>query len=175
MLRSIPSVAGRSLYTPGGLVHAIGEGNLILEVQQNSNTTYRVFDWDRVGPDGRARDLHVQQAMEVIDWRAPALGLLAPVPMSGPVPANRHLRLLRCDYFELASLQLAEPEEIVLDGTTFHALFVADGAVRVEWGTSGEALDLPRGRSCLVPAALGRYRLSPADGTGGARVLTTSL
>lgn len=174
LLRPVPSVAGKSLYTPGGMVHAIGEGNLLLEVQQSSNTTYRLYDWDRVGADGRARELHVQKAMEVIDWKAPAMGLLSPVPLPGPVSANRHTRLLRSDYFELCSVRLAEPERVSMDGTSFHALFVAEGSVRVGEEGSPEAVELPCGRSCLVPACNGSYVLAPLDGTE-ARVLTTTL
>jgi mannose-6-phosphate isomerase len=174
LLRSIPSVAGKSLYTPGGMVHAIGEGNLLLEIQQNSNTTYRVYDWDRAGPDGRGRELHVQQAMEVIDWRAPAIGLLTPIPMPGPVAANRHARLLRSDFFELSSLHLAQAERVGMDGLSFHALFVAEGTVQVGWGTSGEMVSLPCGRSCLLPASLVSYELTPMGGAA-ARVLTTTV
>ncbi len=59
---------GDSLFLPSGRVHAIGAGNVIFEIQQNSDTTYRVFDWNRVGLDGRPRELHVEQSLESIDF-----------------------------------------------------------------------------------------------------------
>ena len=63
-----PATPGQAIFIPGGLVHAIGDGCLIYEVQQNSNTTYRLYDWDRVGADGTPRALHVGQSFKVIDW-----------------------------------------------------------------------------------------------------------
>lgn len=173
LLRSVPATPGRALYMPGGTVHAIGEGCLILEVQQNSNTTYRVYDWDRVGADGKPRELHVLKAMEVIDWRAPSLGLLAPVPDKRPAGANPRSRIVRSDFFRMDALRLESPETVALDGTTFQALFVAEGSVRVEWG-EGRAIRLACGRSCLVPAALPAYALTP-EGDTPAKVLITSL
>ena len=155
-------------------VHAIGEGNLIYEVQQNSNTTYRVFDWDRVDANGRSRALHIDKAMEVIDWRAPRPGFLRPVAESDAASGNRHSRVLRSDFFELRSTRLVAREEVALDGLTFHALFVADGAVRLSWDGMDAPLDLPLGTSCLVPASLGSYALEPA-GDEGATVLTTTI
>ncbi|MCU0772769.1 MAG: class I mannose-6-phosphate isomerase [Verrucomicrobia bacterium] len=59
---------GDSLFLPSGRVHAIGGGNVLFEIQQNSDTTYRVFDWNRVGLDGRPRELHVEQSLECIDF-----------------------------------------------------------------------------------------------------------
>ncbi|MCC5841852.1 MAG: class I mannose-6-phosphate isomerase [Opitutales bacterium] len=65
----LPSKAGDSLFVPSGRIHAIDGGNLILEIQQNSDTTYRVYDWGRVGLDGQPRQLHVQESMASIDFQ----------------------------------------------------------------------------------------------------------
>jgi len=64
----IPVGIGDALFLPSGRVHALGAGNVIFEVQQNSNTTYRVYDWDRVGLDGKPRDLHLEQSLASIDF-----------------------------------------------------------------------------------------------------------
>lgn len=166
------SQPGCAMYVPGGTVHAIGDGNLIYEVQQNSNTTYRVYDWDRVGPDGRARELHVEKALAVIQWRAPELGFLRPVDETAAAPGNSRRRILRSDFFELHETLLREREPVTMDGLSFHALFVECGTVRLVWD-GGEPLILPSGTSCLVPAGLGTYALEPVEGEP--KVLTTNV
>ncbi len=169
LLAAHPSKPGSSLFVPGGPVHAIGDGNLVFEVQQSSNTTYRLYDWDRVGADGRTRELHVEKALKVIDFRAPALGFIDPVEEGG---ANPRSRVLRTDFFRLEKTRLLAPETVALDGLSFHALFVLSGAARVS-GTGFEPVDLPLGTSCLVPAALGSYSLDPA--AENTEILTTSI
>ena len=82
---------GEAFFIPGGLVHAIGDGALIYEVQQSSNTTFRLYDWGRVGADGRARELHVDKALEAID-------LALPVP--------RPVRELDTPYFRFTQVDL---------------------------------------------------------------------
>jgi mannose-6-phosphate isomerase len=64
----VPVKSGDTMFLPSGRVHAIGAGNVIFEIQQNSDTTYRVFDWNRVGLDGKPRDLHVEQSLASIDF-----------------------------------------------------------------------------------------------------------
>ncbi len=68
MLHRLDVEAGDVMFLPSGRVHAIGSGNVIVEIQQNSDTTYRVFDFNRPGLDGRLRDLHVEESMRSIDW-----------------------------------------------------------------------------------------------------------
>lgn len=68
LVRRLPTESGDSLFVHSGRLHAIDAGNLILEIQQNSDTTYRVYDWGRVGLDGRPRQLHVEQSMRSIDF-----------------------------------------------------------------------------------------------------------
>jgi mannose-6-phosphate isomerase len=67
-LHVLPTRTGDSIFIPSGRLHAIGEGNLIVEIQQNSDTTYRVFDWNRVGLDGKPRELHIGESMESTDF-----------------------------------------------------------------------------------------------------------
>lgn len=171
LLRKVDVVPGKSIFIPGGLVHAIGEGCLILEVQQNSNTTYRVYDWDRVGADGKARDLHVRQAMEVIDWKAPNLGLLAAMPMSAVAKANKRERVLRCDYFTMERYTLAEPEPVEADGRSFRAVFAAQGSVKIVSDLSETLVE--HGRSCLIPAEMRAYQIVPIEDS--ATILTVEV
>lgn len=75
-LQELEVKAGDVLYIPAGAVHAIGEGILICEIQQNSDTTYRVYDWNRVDDKGRQRELHIEKALDVIDFDAGECGTL---------------------------------------------------------------------------------------------------
>ena len=174
LVRVVDAEPGKALYIPGGLVHAICEGCFVLEVQQSSNTTWRVYDWDRVGPDGRPRELHVARAMEVIDWKAPPASLSVPYAMKAADPRNRRERVVRSDYFTMERYELAAPEPFALDGRSFRVLFAARGALLVREAGGRETL-VPEGRSCLLPAALGEGAVAPADAAAGAAFLSMEL
>lgn len=74
VLRRVPVKAGQTYYLPAGTLHAIGAGIVLFETQQASDLTYRIFDWNRVGTDGKPRQLHVQKAADVLDYHAAARG-----------------------------------------------------------------------------------------------------
>ena len=118
--------AGETMFLPSGRVHAIGAGNVILEIQQNSDTTYRVDDWGRKDEQGKSRALHVKEALESIHWSDVEPAFVQP----------RGERLLVCDYFKVTRWWLAREEvrEIVPDRGTFRFLFVADGKIQAEGG-----------------------------------------
>jgi len=162
--------AGEALFVPGGRVHCIGEGYLLLEIQQNSNTTYRVYDWGRVGTDGKPRALHVEQALRAINWNDPCPAAIRPEEgeSSGANPVRR---IVHCPYFHVDRIDLVGPESVSNDGRSFHALFAATGAMTVTG--AGADLNVRTGDSCLVPAALADYGLTPAH--GGATVIRVSL
>jgi mannose-6-phosphate isomerase len=162
------------LYVPGGTLHAIGEGCLILEIQQTSDTTYRLYDWERVGPDGRPRALHLQKGLEALRWGVPPPTLLAPVEDRAHGGRNRHFRILRSDFFALHKTLLLAEERVDLCGSTFHALFAADAPVRIRWDAPQGEFCLSGGDSCLVPAGLSCYHVAPAA-PSGATLLTTTL
>ena len=75
LIHHIPSRAGDAFFIPSGRIHAIGAGNVIFEVQQNSDTTYRVFDWNRLGLDGKPRALHIEESLASINWDDPEPGV----------------------------------------------------------------------------------------------------
>ena len=160
---------GQALFIPGGLVHAIGAGCLIYEVQQNSNTTYRLFDWGRTGTDGKPRQLHIEESFKTIDWtlRPPQMVTPAPASCDG---AHRWSDVVSCGLFTMRKLDLPEPQQISMDGTTFHALFVTSGRVTVVAG--GQSVAMKAGSSALVPAAASGYTLTPDTAS---TVLVTTL
>lgn len=170
MLKPVKMGADTAILVPGGTVHCIGEGLLLLEVQQNSNTTFRVYDWDRVGPDGKARPLHVAEAKKSISWsgRTPVRARLRVTAREG---LNVVSEVLACRHFRVESLALVEPFAAANDGRSFHALFVANGAAIIRAGRC--SVTVKCGTSCLIPASIGKYTISPLSAT--ARVLRITL
>lgn len=170
VLREIPVRAGDAIFLPGGRVHAIGEGCLLLEVQQSSDTTYRLYDWDRVDARGRARELHVEKALEAIRWEddGPEARI---VPWPGRLPSGRATEQLHDGpYFRVERGDLAGPEEFPENPRTFEAWFLETGRAALSW--AGGALRLTAGRTALVPAGL-PWRLEPE--TAGTRWIRISL
>ena len=145
---------GDVLFIPGGLVHAIGAGARVYEVQQSSNTTYRLYDWGRVGADGRPRTLHVAESLMTIDF-------------SLPVPEPR--AEVSCPFFKFAPWDLSAPVDIPADASTFRVLYAAEGSASLAW--DGGAAPLANGRAALVPAGVA-VRVAPE---GRVRLLVTEL
>jgi len=156
LLHRVAVQAGDALFIPGGRVHAIGEGCLLLEIQQNSNTTFRVHDWDRIGPDGRSRALHLDQALKVIDWNNTESGLIRfPRP-----PSPNPTLLLECPLFRVEQIGIREPIEWTRHPDGFQILFIAEGSLFLEGG--GIETQAPRGSSWLIPAGMDPLRLRAA-------------
>ena len=166
----LPVAAGDAIFVPGGRIHAIDDGCLLLEIQQNSNTTYRVHDWGRVGHDGKPRPLHIEEAMQVIDWNdaGDAKVKTSRTDMAG---GNSVKEIVCCPYFNVEELQLATALQVKGDGSSFEVWFVAEGGVTLQ--AEGTRTVVARGVSCLVPAALREYSLEPAS--GASRVIRTRL
>lgn len=161
--------AGQALFIPGGLVHAIGAGCLIYEIQQNSNTTYRLFDWNRTGPDGQTRPLHIDASLKSIDWSLPAPQAVSPVAQADG-HGNQWAVVSRCAYFTTRQLEGDKRESVTLDGTSFHAVFTMDGTIDLAAG--GQSVRLAKGMSALIPADAAAYTVTPH---GHAKMLITSL
>ena len=143
---------GDTVYIPAGMLHALGPGTLLYEVQQTSNITYRVYDWDR--PASAGRPLHIAQSLAVTN---PALsGQVIPPPA---LDEGGRSRLIHCPYFTLERLDAAR-QPIGLDpaGESFHILTVTQGQARVEG--AGWTIDLDPLQTALVPAGAGAYRLT---------------
>ena len=166
-MRPVPVKKDSAVFVRGGSVHAIDEGCLILEIQQNSNTTYRIYDWGRTGNDGTPRPLHIEQAINVINWNDHESPLVEPKVLID-TDTFQSLEILKCEYFELEKLIFSTPLEVPMSGKTFHALFVEDGEAIISWGD--ESLIAPAGTSILIPAALPGYTLD-----GNATVLRTTI
>lgn len=166
LLPSFAVSARDCLYIPSGLVHAIGAGCLVYEVQQSANTTYRLYDWNRVDAAGRARELHIEKGMEAIDWE-----LGAPRPHSVRAVDDSWEKCCSSPYFELRYRKLASRHRWVGDERSLRIVFVVAGGCEIE--LDGRSERLGAGASCLLPACGGDAKLSPlSDDTA---VLGTKL
>lgn len=144
---------GESVLIRAGMVHALGPGLFIYEVQQTSNITYRVWDWDR--PATAERPLHIEQSIAVAN-----LDLEPRVVPPQQLHDSQVANLVSCEYFRLQQI-CAEHQGIEMDtnNETFHALTVLEGNVRLQG--PGWELPLRRYESVVVPAACGAYRIQP--------------
>ena len=143
--------AGDSLYLEAGTVHALGPGILIYEIQQASDTTYRLYDWGRMGLDGQPRELHIDKGLRVARLDSPP----AVMRTEGEL-------LVSCDYFQLWRHELAGGARFIEGGGRFHALTCIAGEAQVD-AADCETLNLRMGETCLVPASVGEFALC---GTG---------
>ena len=153
VLRKVPVKPGDVFFIPSGTLHAIGAGLVIAEIQQNSNVTYRVFDYGRLGADGKPRPLHVEKALAVTDRRpAPALDF------------GDHLG--DCRYFTTDGYQGDFRGDC--DGTSFHALLFTEGQGSLTCG--GETREVRKGQCWFLPAGSGEYQVA-----GGVQTLDAYL
>jgi mannose-6-phosphate isomerase len=148
--------SGDCILIQAGTVHAIGAGILLAEIQQCSDTTFRIFDWNRVDDQGQPRPLHIEQGVRAIDFQR---GPVQPMP---PQPADRQdcVTLVECDKFAMRKWSLIEPHQTVSVGgdDRFRILAVTRGSAIVENDPSG--LPLALGQTMLLPAAIGRTGVS---------------
>ena len=170
LLHKVPVKPGDAVFIPGGRVHAIGAGCLLLECQQNSNTTYRIYDYGRVGADGKKRELHLAEALKVIHWDDRSPPLAVPVQREQSPPGERW-EILASPYFRMEQLRLSGAWNLAPEHATFRVLFVEEGTVSITGPLGVE--QAARGTTLLIPAACPDLTLAPKDGQ--ARVLLMGL
>jgi mannose-6-phosphate isomerase len=144
----IPVQEGDALFLPSGRVHALGAETVIFEIQQNSDTTFRVFDWNRADHDGKPRELHVPQSLASIDFgdfEPPLLPRASHAAHPGTVRP-----LVRNELFDVSLRQWAANDQLVLPAGRMTILGVVQGALRIEG--AGETVEISPGQFCLVPA-----------------------
>ena len=137
-------------FIEAGTMHAIGKGILIAEVQQNSNTTYRVSDYGRLGADGKPRQLHIKQAVEVTKTKKPTrpYGAVGDVTL---YPFGTVRELAKCEYFTTELIHL-DGNVGIYDNDSFISLLVLDGEVSLSY--TGGMMRLKKGDSVFIPATL---------------------
>ena len=153
VLTRVPVQAGDAIFIPGGRVHAIDGGCLILEAQQSSNTTYRVYDWGRVAADGKPRELHIERAVQVALWDDPDPAKVEPVALG-----NGRWRVHESPYFRMERWAVDGDDALTDLPETFQVFFCVEGKVRIDADEGG--VELTPGRSCLLPACLEGVRIA---------------
>ncbi len=147
LLNAIPVRAGDCHYLRSGTVHALGAGILAAEVQTPSDTTFRVFDWNRLGPDGQPRALHVDQAMEVIDFGPPVSNERRETGHG----TTGNMRLVSCDYFNINRIKLTGGQEQMLVDAEPIVLIATEGQGVITCDDAGPTA-FTRGDTLLIPA-----------------------
>jgi mannose-6-phosphate isomerase len=146
----LPVKAGDAMFLPSGRVHAIGAGLVIFEIQQNSDTTYRVFDWNRVGLDGKPRDLHVAQSLQSIDFED-----VEPQLSSGDFSSAGRFRIRRLTRNGL--FKVDQFKSLARETLRFHQprlRIIASLEHQLTVCGDGTSIELHPGRFCMVPASV---------------------
>ncbi|MCM2369191.1 type I phosphomannose isomerase catalytic subunit [Aporhodopirellula aestuarii] len=147
---------GDCVFIPAGTVHAIGAGLLVAEIQQSSDTTFRLYDWNRVDANGNGRELHIQQSLDVTDFER---GPVEPVRIDRS--SNGWQTLVECDKFKLRAI--SNGSESVGGDNRFHIITVPQGQATLI--TDSQRYDLTAGDSVLLPAAHDAVTLNLSDDT----------
>ena len=167
VVNATPSKPGDAFFIPAGQIHSIGAGNLIAEVQQSSDITYRIYDYGRLGADGKARPLHTSQAREALNFGAAADGKVDFVPAAGPGVTP----LVKCPKFDVGRLDYNSGYTLDLPRPhNFVVLMCIGGETSVTADEGIGSAALVRGVTVLVPAAATRLTL-----TGKAQLLVVTM
>ena len=150
--------AGDVFFLPAGRVHSIGKGCFIAEIQQTSDITYRIYDFGRLGLDGKPRELHVEQSKDAIDY-----SVLDDYKTSYTPELNKPVSLVECDYFKTHLLNLTEAVEVpVKVNDSFMIVICLEGTGTLT-DSSGYSLNFKQGETVLVPASIECISLIPNE------------
>lgn len=168
---ALPVAAGDTVFVPAGTVHTIGAGTVLCEIQQQSDITYRVFDFNRLGPDGKPRPLHVDKALAVIRFEQQVGGKTTPVRIATPHLTESYLAA--CPYFATEKWEFDQRTGGVTSRESFELLIFLSGAGVMEY--QGESVDYARAQAWFLPASLGPYQLQPREPTALLRTYVPDL
>ena len=167
VLNKVPVNRGDVFYILPGTIHAIGAGLVIAEIQQNSNTTFRVYDYQRRDKQGKLRPLHLQRAASVIDY-APVIPEECKANSRVSFPAFEMVEMFTCEYFRAYRIDVMSEVVLGTDGLSFQHLLCVEGTGQIEY--DGQSYSMNKGDSYFMPAALGEYAIE-----GKCRVLLSRV
>ena len=153
---AVPVKKGDMFFIEAGTLHAIGKGILIAEIQQNSNTTYRIYDYGRVGNDGKPRELHVEKAKDVT--------ALCPAKAYPETPVEKmdgytSKLLSSCDYFTTYALDVADKAVLDADEKSFNSILILEGEGQI---VGDDVVKFRKGDSIFIAAGTGKYAIDGA-------------
>ena len=160
ILNTVPSKKGDVFFVEAGTVHAIGKGNVIAEIQQNSNVTYRLYDYGRIGKDGNPRELHIEKGVKASNCQKTEMRKI-------PLCSDGTRLLGSCEYFAVKELEISGSKNLFADEKSYHALIAVDG--EAELTTENYTQKIKAGETVFIPASMGEYTLS-----GKATILLTT-
>ncbi|MBR5586369.1 MAG: ROK family protein, partial [Clostridia bacterium] len=152
LLGCVDSKKGDVFFVEAGTIHAIGKGNLIAEIQQNSNVTYRLYDYGRVGKDGKPRELHIEKGVESANTEKGKVRAI-------PTCSDGARMIGSCKFFQVKEIKLSAKEKAIsADEKSYHALVQTEGESLIKY--SGGATAITAGQVAFIPAGEGEYTLS---------------
>jgi len=155
-LNKVQVTEGDTFFIPAGTVHAIGRGIVLAEIQQNSDITYRLYDWDRVDGKGNPRELHIEKALDVINFSSTDTKKIEEIiTYEGE---NKKTVLVNCPYFVSELLEISE-EAVQTVPDNFSILSILDGRLTIEF--EREKVTVVKGDTVFLPAGPSDYTLSP--------------
>ena len=167
ILNRVPVSPGDVFYILPGTIHAIGSGILIAEIQQNSNTTFRVYDYQRRDQKGNLRPLHLRRAAEVINY-TPIVPAECKANNVASFSQFTMQEMFSCGYFRAYRIDVHPRISLTCDGRTFHHILCVEGCGTIDF--QGSSYPFGRGESFLMPAAMGEYQIN-----GACRVLLSRV
>ena len=157
VLNRVPVRKGDVFFIEAGTIHAIGKGIMIAEIQQNSDTTYRVYDYARTDAKGHTRELHIEKALDVTDTSfVPGI---PDAPSYISKEGYNTARLASCEYFTVDHLTIDSSAGLVCGNKSFTSLLFIDGKGRILFEDNGGAIDVIKGDSVFLPAGTGAFRI----------------
>lgn len=155
LLNTEKSSPGDIFFTPAGRIHAIGAGNTLIEIQQTSDITYRIFDWNRKDKNGKSRELHTDLALDAIDFKAAGQNKFTIDP-----PLNRTQNLIKCEFFITNVIHFNK--RIIKDYNLIDSFIIficLEGEFLIRWEDEAEHVEL--GETVLLPAMIKEISLEP--------------
>lgn len=149
---------GDVFFLPAGRVHSIGKGCFIAEIQQTSDLTYRIYDFGRLGLDGKPRELHVEQSKDAVDY-----SVLDDYKTSYTPELNKPVSLVECNYFKTHLLDLTETVEVPVKANDSFMIVICLEGEGTLTDSNGYTLNLKQGETVLVPAKIECFLLSPTN------------
>ena len=161
VIQSFPSQTGDAYFISGGRVHAIDAGNLLLSIEQNSDTTYIISNWELGKSNSETvSSSTLELALRCIQFQDRTLARIR--GESSLVNRNRKIPIIAtCPFFTVDDIRLVQDLHDYTDGTTFHLLVPIDGKITV--GSRNHSVEVEKGRICYIPAALGHYSIKPVN------------
>ncbi|MFP9100002.1 type I phosphomannose isomerase catalytic subunit [Flavobacterium sp. RHBU_24] len=152
ILNQVPAEKGQVFFLETGTIHAIGAGIVIAEIQQTSDITYRIYDWDRVDANGNGRQLHVEEALDAMNYNE------TDTQKHYTTQSNKSNTMVDCPYFTTNFLPLDGSTTVSRSGESFTVYICTDGEFTVD--IEGEAYSFKKGDTILVPAAVKAFTLA---------------